>query len=104
MPLTRHRALVLRIAPLRVSPLRASIDFRGRRAVADWQVGDLAVCVNTDVIECEALLHVGSDAIREGMAVRVTRAALAPCGCVELHWDGAPEYGGLAERFRKVRP
>ena len=77
----------------------------------DWQVGDLAVCVNRKRIHCgHTDIHNG-DFLPEGNSalrvVAVGRArtytgTAARCGCVELTLENGS--AGVASRFRKIRP
>ena len=78
----------------------------------DWQVNDLAICVQAGRIECLGGLcvHTGRTSPPKG-AIRVVNAITVAidrggfpmmCGCLVLHFsDGS---SGLSSRFRKIRP
>lgn len=70
----------------------------------DWQVGDLALCVDDGPIHCGFMNHDGSDAKRRGQIGLVASIRMiAACGCSKsLIFDDGKT--GLAIRYRKIRP
>ena len=72
----------------------------------DWQVGDLALCVNVSTFQ----IGTGRDLVR-GRIYTVTEIGPTPAGVLGLRLDGIPvrEYDlahgfKQAKRFRKIRP
>lgn len=78
--------------------------------MSDWQVGDLAVCTKTGAIQCPHFplaLHRGERLPPTTLRVTAITPAAGEisgrlCGCVVLHFEGGK--GGVAQRFRKIRP
>jgi hypothetical protein len=70
-------------------------------AVSDWQVGELAVCVDVDWYDCNGRVHVPRT-IQLGEVRRVEAVVPADCGqCVGLIFA---DTRAVAQRFRKIRP
>lgn len=75
----------------------------------DYDVGDLVVCVTTDLIDCGPVRHLGKFTTK-GRVVRVQKirrgrfdnGAPLPCTCKVVVADGVEV--GLVQRFRKVDP
>lgn len=75
----------------------------------DFQVGDVVVCVNADMIDCPhdpEVLHAGFEAPARGAIGRVRAIAPAPapegerwCGCTAIFTD---DGAGIIARFRKL--
>lgn len=82
--------------------------------MSDWQVGDLAVCVDASKFRCEhGTVHFGGHCPPLGSAHRVAavldaipysslRTGTTPCRCPCLAFDGG--MVGHVRRFRKIRP
>lgn len=74
--------------------------------MSDWQVGDLAVCVDASAMNCECgSIHLGGNAAL-GQSVRVTSIQMTRFCSLRpsIMWDGCPDGGAQARRFRKIRP
>jgi hypothetical protein len=75
--------------------------------MSDWQVGDLAVCVDAAPRVCECgKTHLGTTAPL-GRTVEVSACGIDARFCTKypiMRWRGGPIDGALALRFRKVRP
>lgn len=82
--------------------------------MADWQIGDLALCIRGGSISCRGSgwlsIHHGVAAPPTGFVgrvvainpVRTFEGGLAPCGCLRLHFEDG-RYG-TTRRFRKITP
>lgn len=81
--------------------------------MADWEVGDLALCVDASEYRCQGkCLHTGTRCPPIGSLNKVLEIAVArvefgsltgrPCGCISLIF--ADRMHGVARRFRKIRP
>ncbi len=81
--------------------------------MADWQPGDLALCVRAGAFRCSSRqLHTGKsrDTPRRGFVGKVIATTIPPlndgsdckCGCVLLIFEGGEK--GVSPRFVKVTP
>lgn len=81
--------------------------------MSDWQVGDLAVCVDCSEFVCASgTKHTAIYAVPVGTVIKVAAIVPAiidrgygagePCGCLNLR--NADGKGGNLRRFRKIRP
>lgn len=67
----------------------------------DIQAGDVVVCVNTRVIECDSFYHTGAG-LEKAAVCRVARITRDDCGCpMVLTTSGK---AGLIQRWRKIKP
>ena len=78
--------------------------------MADWQIGDMALCVRSGVMKCpkdEFVTHTGQNV--KGAAFKTVcgisidpMSKVSDCACVVLRFtDGS---AGIAARFRKITP
>jgi hypothetical protein len=77
--------------------------------MADWQPGDLALCVNTRVVKSGRWIHNGGSHLRCGAVYTVKGVYLCPQTgplCLALREVVSEGVGGgfAAWRFRKIRP
>ena len=78
--------------------------------MSDWQIGDLALCVDDGIIQCDGGRHLGGNAPKKGAVLRVDGIVtsyaedgrLMPCGCVTVLLAGG--FKATPKRLRKILP
>lgn len=80
--------------------------------MSDWQIGDLALCVDDGIIHCGGgNMHTGQCAPKRGAVLRVTgiiavtyalNGKLMDCGCPAIEFAGG--LGATPKRLRKILP